>query len=49
MKTRVGSNRYDRPIYVEGVRGAEQRNVMRYYLAFDAHLDASASVNISGI
>lgn len=31
------------PIYIDGVRGAIERNAMRYYLAIDAHL-ASLSV-----
>jgi hypothetical protein len=28
------------PVYIGGVRGAIERNTMRYYLAIDAHLDA---------
>jgi len=30
------------PIYIGGVRGALERNVMRYYLAVDAHLASLA-------
>ena len=40
--TVVGSDPHGQPIYVGGLRGAEERNVMRYYLAFDAYLDALA-------
>lgn len=38
--TVVGSDRRGQPIYIGGLRGAEERNVMRYYLAVDAYLDA---------
>jgi hypothetical protein len=38
--TIVGSDRQGQPVYVGGLRGAEERNVMRYYLAVDAYLDA---------
>lgn len=35
-----GRDAAGRPAYVGGVRGAVERNAMRYYLAIDAHLDA---------
>lgn len=38
----VGRDANGQPIYMGGVRGAIERNVMRYYLAVDAHL---ASLN----
>jgi hypothetical protein len=38
--TVVSSDGHGQPIYVGGVRGAEERNVMRYYLAVVAYLDA---------
>lgn len=31
------------PVYIGGVRGAVERNVMRYYLAIDAHLASLAA------
>jgi hypothetical protein len=34
----VGRDGNGEPIYIGGVRGAIERNVMRYYLAVDAHL-----------
>jgi hypothetical protein len=34
----VGRDGDGQPIYIGGVRGAIERNVMRYYLAIDAHL-----------
>lgn len=36
--TVVGRDGNGQPIYIGGVRGAIERNVMRYYLAVDAHL-----------
>jgi hypothetical protein len=45
---KVGFTRIDGPIdrpprYIGGVRGALERNTMRYYLAIDAYLDALAT------
>ena len=34
----TGRDGNGQPIYIGGVRGAIERNVMRYYLAIDAHL-----------
>jgi hypothetical protein len=34
----VGRDANGQPIYIGGVRGAIERNVMRYYLAIEAHL-----------
>jgi hypothetical protein len=34
----VGRDANGAPVYIGGVRGAIERNVMRYYLAIDAHL-----------
>ncbi|HTH80842.1 MAG TPA: hypothetical protein VL593_17845 [Ramlibacter sp.] len=34
----VGRDANGAPVYIGGVRGAIERNVMRYYLAVDAHL-----------
>jgi hypothetical protein len=39
----VGRDGAGQPMYIGGMRGAIERNVMRYYLAIDAHL-ASLSV-----
>lgn len=39
----AGRDANGQPIYIGGMRGAIERNVMRYYLAIDAHL-ASLSV-----
>ena len=36
--TMSGKDGAGHPIYIGGVRGAIERNVMRYYLAIDAHL-----------
>jgi hypothetical protein len=36
----TGRDANGRPQYIGGVRGAVERNVMRYYLAIDAHLDS---------
>jgi hypothetical protein len=36
--TVTGRDRNGQPVYIGGVRGALERNVMRYYLAIDAHL-----------
>lgn len=36
--TVAGRDGNGRPVYIGGVRGAIERNVMRYYLAVDAHL-----------
>ena len=40
--TVTGKDGKDQPIYIGGMRGAIERNAMRYYLAIDAHL---ASLN----
>jgi hypothetical protein len=40
--TVVGHDRNSQPVYVQGVRGIIERNVMRYYLAIDAHLASLA-------
>jgi hypothetical protein len=36
--TVVGRDANGQPLYIGGMRGAIERNVMRYYLAIDAHL-----------
>jgi hypothetical protein len=36
----TGRDANGQPQYIRGVRGAIERNVMRYYLAIDAHLDS---------
>lgn len=36
--TIVGRDANGQPVFIGGVRGAIERNVMRYYLAIDAHL-----------
>ena len=36
--TVTGRDGHGQPIYIGGVRGVVERNVMRYYLAIDAHL-----------
>jgi hypothetical protein len=36
----VGKDANGRPQYIGGVRGAIERNVMRYYLAIDSYLDS---------
>jgi hypothetical protein len=36
--TTTGRDGNGQPIYIRGVRGVIERNVMRYYLAIDAHL-----------
>lgn len=41
--TIVGRDGTGQPIYIGGVRGAIERNVMRYYLAIDAHLASIAA------
>jgi hypothetical protein len=41
--TVVGRDANGQPMYINGMRGAIERNVMRYYLAIEAHL-ASLSV-----
>jgi hypothetical protein len=38
--TVAGRGAGGQPVYIGGVRGAIERNVMRYYLAIDAHLAA---------
>ncbi|WBY03549.1 hypothetical protein PE066_08455 [Ramlibacter tataouinensis] len=38
--TETGRDEQGRPHYIGGVRGAVERNAMRYYLAIDAHLDS---------
>lgn len=38
--TVVGRQADGQPIYVDGLRGVIERNVMRYYFAFDAYLGA---------
>jgi hypothetical protein len=39
----VGRDANGQPVYVGGVRGAIERNVMRYYLAIEAHLASLAA------
>ena len=39
----VGKDANGEPMYIGGVRGAIERNVMRYYLAIDAHLASLAA------
>ena len=41
--TVVGRDGGGQPQYMGGVRGAIERNAMRYYLAIDAHLDSLAA------
>jgi hypothetical protein len=38
--TVTGRDANGKPEYIRGVRGAVERNAMRYYLAIDAHLDS---------
>lgn len=38
--TVVGQQADGQPVYVDGMRGVIERNVMRYYFAFDAYLGA---------
>lgn len=38
--SRIGRNDAGQPIHVGGMRGVVERNVMRYYLAIEAYLDA---------
>jgi hypothetical protein len=38
--TRAGHDANGQPIYVDGFRGALERNAMRYYLCIEAYLDA---------
>ena len=38
--TRDGDGKGARPHYIGGMRGAVERNAMRYYLAIDAYLDS---------
>lgn len=38
--TIMGKRPDGQPIYIDGMRGALERNTMRYYLALDAYLDA---------
>lgn len=38
--TIIGKGSDGRPIYIQGIRGAVERNAMRYYLAIDAYLAA---------
>jgi hypothetical protein len=39
----VGRDEHGQPIHVDGLRGVVERNVMRYYLAIEAYLDALAA------
>lgn len=39
----TGRDANGKPQYIGGVRGAVERNAMRYYLAIDAHLDSLAA------
>ncbi len=41
--TRIDGSTDGTPRYIGGVRGAVERNTMRYYLAIDAYLDALAT------
>lgn len=36
--TAIGRDSNGQPLYISGMRGVVERNVMRYYLAIDAHL-----------
>lgn len=38
--TVVGKNNQGQPVYVGGLLGATERNIMRYYLAIEAYLDS---------
>ena len=38
--TQRGRNGDGEPVFIDGVRGAVERNAMRYYLAIDAYLDS---------
>ena len=38
--TVTGKDASGQPVFINGVRGAIERNAMRYYLAIDAHLAA---------
>ncbi len=40
--TVTGRDAGGRPLYIGGMRGAVERNAMRYYLAIDAYLDSLA-------
>ena len=41
--TTTGKDANGQPVYIGGMRGAVERNAMRYYLAVDAHLAALAT------
>ena len=41
--TMTGNPTDEQPTYIGGVRGTVERNVMRYYLAIDAHLGTLAT------
>ncbi|MEZ0308329.1 MAG: hypothetical protein ACAH21_10420 [Ramlibacter sp.] len=41
--TVTGRDAAGQPVYINGVRGAIERNAMRYYLAIDAHLASLAA------
>jgi hypothetical protein len=41
--TLTGRDEKNNPVYVSGVKGAIERNVMRYYLAFMAYFDSLSS------
>ena len=41
--TTTGKDPNGQPVYIGGMRGAVERNAMRYYLAIDAHLAALAT------
>ena len=38
--TVIGKDEHGRPVYVDGVKGVIERNVMRYFLALSVYLDA---------
>lgn len=40
--TEIGQQANGQPLYIAGVRGLMERNIMRYYLAIDAFLGAAA-------
>ena len=41
--TTTGKDSNGQPVYIGGMRGAVERNAMRYYLAVDSHLASLAS------
>ena len=41
--TVTGKDEHGAPQYIDGLRGAVERNAMRYYLAIDSHLDVGGA------